>query len=236
MFEKITAIVNGRDRILAIWQGSQSSELYGIAKASGREVENTALRLGRITDDARLSSAAKRDDRKTAGLDSLRSLAKFSSRLETLRTDFQQRLNRLSAVTPYRDGDTATPLIDMEIARKLSAMDDPSARRLLLITGEQPRLTEAAMRLPPFLSGLTDAEHRRITNASLERTNPDGLALITQEGEDLDAATKAVGKAFRLIVEATGADLVTQIEAAGDRAEALVNAAPDVVRSLSGAA
>ena len=236
MFEKISTIVNGKDRILAVWQGDQSSELYNIAKLAGREVENTGLRLNRIAGDARLSSEAKRDDRKEAGVESLRSLAKFSTRLEALRGDYQERLNRLAAVTPYRDGDTATPLIDMEIARKLGVMDDTSARRLLLLTGEQPRLTEAVLRLPPFLSGLTDAEHRRISTASLERSNPEGLSMITQEGEDLDSATKAVLKAFRLVVEVTGAELLTQIEAAGERAEALVNADPDVVRSLSGAA
>lgn len=236
MFEKITTIVNGRDRILAVWQGDQGSELYNIAKSAGREVEHTALRLGRITSDTRLSAEAKRDDRKSAGVDSLRSLAKFSTRLEALRGDYQQRMNRLSAVAPYRDGDTSTPLIDMEIARKLSSMDDASARRLLLLTGEQPRLTEAVLRLPPFLSGLSDAEHRRIANVTLERANPEAFALITQEGEDLDSATKAVSKAFRLVVEVTGAELVTQIEAAGDRAEFLVNADPDVVRGLSGAA
>lgn len=236
MFEKISTIVNGKDRILAVWQGDQSSELYNIAKLAGREVENTGLRLNRIAGDTRLSSEAKRDDRKEAGVDSLRSLAKFSTRLEALRGDYQERLNRLAAVTPYRDGDTATPLIDMEIARKLGAMDDASARRLLLLTGEQPRLTEAVLRLPPFLSGLTDAEHRRISTASLERSNPEGLSMIKQEGEDLDSATKAVLKAFRLVVEVTGAELLTQIEAAGERAEALVNADPDVVRSLSGAA
>jgi len=236
MFEKISTIVNGKDRILAVWQGDQSSELYNIAKLAGREVENTGLRLNRIAGDARLSSEAKRDDRKEAGVESLRSLAKFSTRLEALRGDYQERLNRLAAVTPYRDGDTATPLIDMEIARKLGAMEDASARRLLLLTGEQPRLTEAVLRLPPFLSGLTDAEHRRISTASLERSNPEGLSMITQEGEDLDSATKAVLKAFRLVVEVTGAELLTQIEAAGEHAEALVNADPDVVRSLSGAA
>jgi hypothetical protein len=115
-------------------------------------------------------------------------------------------------------------------------MDDASARRLLLLTGEQPRLTEAVLRLPPFLSGLNDAEHRRIANVTLERANPEAFALITQEGEDLDSATKAVSKAFRLVVEVTGAELMTQIEAAGDRAEHLVNADPEIVRSLSGAA
>ncbi|MNG09515.1 hypothetical protein D3C84_929340 [compost metagenome] len=153
-----------------------------------------------------------------------------------MRTDYQVRLNRLASIAPYRDGDVATPLVDMEIARKLSAMEDASARRLLLLTGEQPRMTEAVLRLPPFLSGLSDAEHRRIINASLERSNPEGLALINQEGEDLDSATKAVSKAFRLVVEVTGAELLAQIEAAGDQAEGLVNASPNVVRSLSGAA
>lgn len=236
MFEKISTIVKGKDRILAIWQGDQNTELYSIAKHSGREVENAGLRLNRILGDARLSDKAKREDSKVAGIESLRNLAKFSTRLETLRTDYQVRLNRLASIAPYRDGDAATPLIDMEIARKLSAMEDASARRLLLLTGEQPRMTEAVLRLPPFLSGLSDAEHRRIINSSLERSNPEGLALITQEGEDLEAATKAVSKAFRLVVDITGAELLAQIEAAGDQAEELVSASPGVVRGLSGGA
>lgn len=233
MFEKISAIVSGKDRILAVWEGLQSGEPYTITKGAAREVEAVNLRLGRIISDTRLSAEAKRDDRKEAGLDSLKTLAKSAKRLEELRAQHQERANRLAAIAPYRDGDAATPLIDMEIARKLDAMKDGAARVVMLVTGEQPRLTDAVLRLPAFLSGLSDAEHRRIAAAAIERANPEQSRLIAQEAEDLNAAGNAVQKAFRLIVELTGAELVAQVAAAGEHAAELVrNLHPDALKIM----
>lgn len=230
--EKISAIVNGKDRILAIWEGPQEGELYGIAKSTAREIEGTFLRLNRIINDTRLSPEAKRDDRKEAGLDSLKNLTKSAARLEALRVQHQERVNRLAAVAPYRDGDAATPLIDMEIARKLDAMKDETARVILLVTGEQPRLTDAVLRLPPFLSGLSEAEHNRIAAAAIERANPEQSRLIAQEADDLNSTSKAIAKAFRLIVEQTGATLDAQVAAAGEHAGQLVNIAPEAIQSI----
>lgn len=232
MFEKITAIVNGQDRILAIWEGQQSGELYGIAKSAARELEGVGLRLNRIINDTRLSAEAKRDDRKTAGLDSLKTLAKSAARLEVLRAQHQERSRNLAAVSPYRDGDAATPLVDMEIARKLDQMKDEAARVVMLVTGEQPRLTEAVLRLPAFLSGLSDAEHNRISAAAIERAHPEQSRLIAQEANDLNAATGAVRKAFKLIVEQTGAELVAQVAAAGEHAAELVNIPSEAMESM----
>ncbi len=58
--ERITSIVNGKDRILAIWEGRTDTELYGITKSTAREIENTFLRMNRIKGDVRLSDQAKR--------------------------------------------------------------------------------------------------------------------------------------------------------------------------------
>lgn len=220
--ETIKAIHNGSDRIMAIWEGSQSSELYSIAKEAARTVEHTGLVINRIVNDKRLSPEAKREDRKGAGLDSLKNLAKFAARIEMLRKQGAVRANALAAVAQYRDGDAATPLIDMEIARKLGQMTDGSARVVMLMTGEQPRLTEAALRLPAFLSGLSDAEYQRISASAIERANPTESRLIAQEADDLNAAHGAVVKAFKLIVEATGAELIAQVAAAGEYASDLV--------------
>lgn len=230
--EKISAIVAGKDRILAIWEGLREGELYNIAKGAAREVEQTSLLLDRLINNPRLSAEAKRDDRKEVGLDSLRALAKSAARLEALRTQHKERANRLAAVTPYRDGDAATPLIDMEIARKLDAMKDEAARAILLVTGEQPRLTDAVLRLPAFLSGLSDAEHRRISAAAIERANPEQSRLIAQEADDLNTAVNAVSKAFRLIVQQTGAELVAQVAAAGEHATSLVRAPSEAIESI----
>jgi hypothetical protein len=215
--ETIKAIHNGSDRIMAVWEGSQSGELYSIAKEAARAVEYTGLAINRIVNDKRLSPEAKREDRKVAGLDSLKNLAKFAARIEILRKQIAIRANALAAVPPYRDGDAATPLIDMEIARKLGQMTDESARVVMLMTGEQPRLTEAVLRLPAFLSGLSDAESR----------------LIAQEADDLNSAHGAVVKAFKLIAEATGAELIAQVAAAGEYASDLVrNLHPDTLQVM----
>lgn len=231
--ETIKAIHNGSDRIMAIWEGAQSGELYTIAKEASRAVEHTGLVINRIVNDKRLSPEAKREDRKSAGLDSLKNLAKFAARIEMLRKQSAVRANSLAAVGPYRDGDAATPLIDMEIARKLGQMTDESARVLMLLTGEQPRLVEAVLRLPAFLSGLGDAEYRRISAAAIERANPTESRLIAQEADDLNAAHGAVVKAFKLIVEATGAELIAQVAAAGEHASDLVrNVHPDALQVM----
>lgn len=232
MMEKITAIVNGKDRILAMWEGPKDGELYGITKNTAREVEATFLRLNRILNDDRLSAEAKRDDSKQAGLDSLANLAKSAATLEKLRVLHHERANGLAAVAPYRDGDAATPLIDMEIARRLADMKDETARVIMLITGEQPRLTEAVLRLPAFLSGLSDAEHGRIAAAAIERSNPAESRAIAEAASNLRSANGAVVKAFRIIADNTHADLKAQVIAAGDHAGQLVNVAPDAIKSI----
>lgn len=231
--ETIKAIHNGSDRIMAVWEGQQSGELYSIAKEAARAVEHTGLVINRIVNDKRLSPEAKREDRKSAGLDSLKDLAKFAARIEILRKQGVVRANALAAVAPYRDGDAATPLIDMEIARKLGQMTDESARVLMLLTGEQPRLVEAVLRLPAFLSGLSDAEYRRVSASAIERANPTESRLIAQEADDLNSAHTAVVKAFKLIVEATGAELIAQVAAAGEYASDLVrNLHPDALQVM----
>jgi len=232
MSETIKAIVAGKDRIIAVWEWQQAGDLYTITKNAAREIEHTNLRLDRIINNSRLSAEAKRDDRKDAGLDSLKTLAKSAARLEGLRVEHQARTNRLAAVAPYSDGDAATALIDLEIARHLAAMKDESARVIMLVTGEQPRLTEAVLRLPPMLSGLSDAEHRRISAAAIERANPTESRLVADEAEQLNTASKAVTKAFKLIVEMTGAELVAQVAVAGEQAAQLVNVPQNVIESI----
>lgn len=233
MSEIIKAITDGQDRIIAIWEGENSGELYTIAKDSARAIENTGLLVGRIINDQRLNAETKQSDRKTCGLDALKGLAKAAARLDVLRNDQVVRANTLAAVGQYENGDAATPLVDLEICRKLSTLDDESARVILLITGEQPRLTQAAIRLPAFLSGLSDAEHRRITAAAIERANPEASRQIAQEVEDLNAATGAVSKAFKLIVDLTGASMTAQVAAAGEYAGDLVrNVHPDALKVM----
>ncbi|WP_312920128.1 hypothetical protein [Stutzerimonas nitrititolerans] len=230
--ERISSIVNGKDRILAIWEGRTDTELYGITKSTAREIENTFLRMNRIKGDVRLSDQAKREDSRGAGLDSLKNLAKSAIRLEALRTQHKERANRLAAVTPYRDGDAATALIDMEIARKLASMPNATARAIMLVNGEQPRLTEAVLRLPAFLSGLSDAEYGRIASAAIERAHPEQSRAIAQEADELDAASKAVEKAFSIIAGETHAPLDDQVAAAGEHAEKLVKTAPEAIANI----
>lgn len=230
MSEIIKAITNGHDRIIAVWEGKNSGELYTIAKDSARAIENTGLIVNRIMNDQRLTAEAKKEDREKSGHEPLKGLAKFAARLDVLRTAQIDRANNLAAVEQYEKGDAATPLVDLEICRKLSTMDNESARVMLLITGEQPRLTKAVMRLPAFLSGLSDAEHRRITSAAIERAHPEASLQMAQEVDDLNTATSAVSKAFTLIVGLTGARLNAQVAAAGKYAGDLVkNVHPDAL-------
>src|SRR5690606_18615672 len=88
------------------------------------------------------------------------------------------------------------------------------------------------LRLPPMLSGLSDAEYRRISAAAIERANPTESILIADEAGQLNAAAKAVSKAFKLVVEMTGAELVAQVEAAGEQAAQLVNVPEGVVENI----
>lgn len=232
MSETIKSIAGGKDHILALWEGTTDSELYSIAKAAGRELENTALRINRIVNDDRRSEIAKRDDRKEAGLDSLNALSKMIGQLQVAQNKHLARANNLSAVASYRDGDTSTVAIDLEIGRRLSQMPNEQQRMIMLVSGENPRIVDAVLRLPAFLSGLSDAEYRRVYTAAINRKNPEEFDSIQQEADDIEVATGAVKKAFKVIVEQTGADLVAQVKATGGHAEELINASPALIQSF----
>lgn len=212
MSNTITAVIEGKQRIIAVWPHERAGEfadVYAIASGAAQRVEHLALTINRIVNDDRLSPMAKEEDRKAAGVEPLRVLASLAQRLEEIKKEHHKQAAQLAAVEPYRNGDTATPLIDLEIARFLREQDD--ARRVpLLLLGEAPRMTEAAIRLPAQLSGLSNEAHNRITKAAIERARPAEAAHMAERGEAIEHAAEAIATAFKIISKATGAKAVNE--------------------------
>ncbi|MGK8288399.1 hypothetical protein ACRS2Y_15860 [Pseudomonas putida] len=220
----LRAVSAGKDRIIGLWRHPQSgkfAELYSVAREARNHVEGLQIAQMNINSNARLSDSAKREDGYTAAKQRLVFLGQLQRKLDDLRAAHERQIASMSAVQPYRDGDSSSVQIDLALAAQLRAMT-PAERNAVLVTGTEKAYTQAALRLPRELTGLSADWHARIQKEALVRANPHEA----QEAEDLlqaiDDTQDALRNSFGIIVADSGISLDDRVGAAGESAQNLV--------------
>src|SRR5690606_20136049 len=136
-----------------------------------RALEAFELAGSRILADSRRSELAKREDAGEAAKERLQELGRVQQRLNDMSAGLAEERRKLSAVAPSRDGDHATVAIDLALPGLLREMDD-SKRTSLLVSGNDQRTLDAALRLPPTLTGISQTFYNRMERAAVERKHP----------------------------------------------------------------
>jgi hypothetical protein len=223
MSEQIAYVVNGRRRLLGIWRhgsSGQYGELRKLAMAGLRALEGFDLKASNILADARRSELAKREDVAEAAKERLAELGQVQQRLNEHAAALAVERAKLTAITPYRDGDHATVAIDLALAEQLRNMDD-SKRNVLLMSGNDQRLLDAALRLPIVLTGISPAFYSRMERAAIERKHPAEAYRAEALAESVEDAQTALRRAFKILAESSGTPLEDQVEAAGEHYQQL---------------
>lgn len=217
-YELLRTVINGKDVSLGVWRhggDGRFGDLRKIAKAAQLAAEGYSLQQQRIRADTMRSDLAKSQDTKEQALDRLRDLGKAQKQLNEARKGIQEEAAALMRVAPYRDGDHATVAIDLALAAHMRTM--PAGKlSIALSTGSDPRLVEAATRLPLALTGLSPAMYATMTRAAVERDHPREAATLEALQESLDDAQVVLQKTFQHIA---GTQMLTwdeKLDVAGD--------------------
>lgn len=215
----------GKDRIIGFWRHPEDgkfADLYRLACDARNHVEGLQIASMNIGSDKRLSEQAKKEDRQKAAKERLGFLGQLQRRLDAVRDAHQERASRMSAVQPYRDGDSASVQIDLALAAQLRAME-PAARNATLLAGTDKAYIQAALRLPRELSGVSSDWYARIQKEAIVRANPTEAQEVEDMYQAVDDAQEAIKSAFGIIVIDTGISLDDRVGAAGESAKDLVS-------------
>jgi hypothetical protein len=202
----IKAVVAGREFNIALWQWPADgafASLYMCTRDAKSAVEGFHLAAATISADERRSALAKQEDRNAKGVEWLRTLGGVQRRLNNAAEALGQQRRKLSEVAPASPADA---VIDCAIAQRLLALTNDAeamgAVRGSLLSGADPRVTTAVLRLPAFLTGLSEQFVARVASAEIRRRAPREADEMESLGEALEAAQTGLRNAYGHIAKA----------------------------------
>lgn len=154
----------------------------GIMKAQSDLREFVMVRAKEIGQDAKLSAAGHKIERRKMIGELLQDTARNKAKLQRMRTEINGKKPKLS-IEHARDAYSAA--IDVALAGKLAAMDDTQRERAL---SNDPAFAAAALRLPPALTGVTESLLNHIRERALEAEHPGEMEKIRTDLEAIDLA------------------------------------------------
>lgn len=228
--QTITSALNGNVKRLTFWRAERhdgrTGELYKLVQGAKSVLEGHWQAAGMIEADARRSESAKADDTAADARDRLRALGKLVRDFTRQHQEAEQEAAALLAIPEYGPNDAPQVLIDLALAERMRGMD-AAALAPKLLTGTDPAMLRAAVRLPTALTGLSESLRARAMREAVYRDQP----ARAQEVEDVQTALvdtrRALQVAWRELVAAGRIDLAEQVEVAGS-AEAAQALRPDV--------
>ncbi len=219
MSDNLYAQVGGTTHMIASWpygRADRFGELYGRASrtVSILNAFNTAKQ--RIMGDARLSPQAVKDDIRKAAIDSVRTLSTSNGLLYSDAQEFFEEQSAKAEVEPYNPRDVATVLIDLALAERLRTMNEGGKVLSSTALMADPRLLEAAARLPEALTGIKREIVERAINGAIYNRDPVSAQLAESMSEAISMAQHAHSKAFSILKAEAGLSLDEVRQAAGE--------------------
>ncbi|HEY0877936.1 MAG TPA: hypothetical protein VGE10_05740, partial [Zeimonas sp.] len=167
--ETLRAVVGGREHVVGMWRHPSDGRfavLRGLAKKAVQAIEGFELGREQIASDPRRSAHAVAEDTKAVARERLRELGRAQEHLSQEARKLADERAQLAAVPGYAgspDG-AAMAVVDVAIAARLRELD-AAERSALLLSGENPRAVEVALRLPAMLTGISEPMRRSVERA-----------------------------------------------------------------------
>ncbi len=205
---------------LASWRfprGDKFAALWNAAINARASVANFLDRLNSVRANARLSDAARADDEKDAARKALAELGDqqraLNRELERLDTE---RL-KLASVAP---ADAAQAVIDVALAQHFRGLTGHERDQLAasMVSGAEPRMVDAVLRLPAVLFGITPELRAVIESNAIEARAPEAVRDLQMRGEAARTTQMVLSRCVALVVEHSALSLEDRMVGLGAEA------------------
>lgn len=218
MSDNIYASFGQSIQMLAPWPYGKEGKFGDLHTRASRA--RTTLELfdsvrRRIGNDERLSQQAKQEDTKAAAVEGVKTLAKVQGYLYRDIQDYLEERSEDARIEPYKTGDVATVMIDLALGQKLLELSGKHTVTSFTLAGD-PRLMEAAARLPEQLTGVGKDTLQKAIQEAADRKNPTAAKESRETLEAFETAQRALTVAFVMLTTSGGLSRQDQREAAGE--------------------
>lgn len=209
-----------RHHLLAIWRYPRTNDFspyWEAANGARGAVQDFFIRKGNILANERITDAAKMEDLKEAAVIAIREIGQQQRKLNEAAIALKDERMELAKVDPAAPADA---IVDIDIARHLRELVGDAREKFIghMVAGAEPRAVDAVIRLPAFLTGLTDQMVAVIQSAAIERNHPDKvmrLESLEQAAQTAQSVLKQCGEALEAVA---GLQLGELLAAYGDGA------------------
>lgn len=228
------------EKHLLVWRWARDSDfsaLWHVASAAANEAGAFFLARETVINDADLSESGKRTRLENLAKGCLAAIGALQKSLNQSGETIAAQGRELAAVKPYGAGSeaAATAIVDAEIARALRELPENEREKIArgLLSGEQQRVVDAVLRLPPLVSGLSENVAGMIRAAAIRREHPELVAKTEQLGEALAGAQIVVRKSAAAVIDSSGLDLPKQLESLQGSWKGVIPGREDALSALS---
>lgn len=218
MYIDLTAQIGSQPRTFARWPSSLSDtgktgEILKLLERAGRILDEFDRVESGIAQNARLSDTAKAQDRREAAQKGLSALVTVQKLLNHEQESLGEQQTALLKVPPYRDGDFATVMIDLELARLIREMGPSAVAHVA--NSESDRMAHVLMRLPSELTGIDAASRQLLISSMVGRANPYETRALSNLAEGIEAAQSGLSNAFSMLASTAQFSYADQYAVAG---------------------
>jgi hypothetical protein len=188
---------------LAAWRHPRTDSfalLWKAAVNARTAVANLLDRLDTIRANDRLSDRARADDEKAAAREALAELGTQQRMLNGQAERIGAERRKL-AVVPQADA--AQAVVDVALAahfRSLSAAEREQMNAAL-VSGAEPRMVDAVLRLPATLFGLSQELRAVVESNAVARAKPEAVGELKQLGEAINTAQQVLNRCVSVVLE-----------------------------------
>lgn len=228
------------EKYLMNWRWPRDADFAPLwLAANGVVNEASAFFMSRetINGDPELSDNGKKSRLENLAKERIGQIGKMQKRLNQAAEDIAAAGRNLAAVKPYGNGPegATTAVLDAEIARALRELPTDERDKIAkgLMSGQDQRVIDAVLRLPGFVTGVSENMRGLIEAAAIRREHPE--AVMKQEAltEAAQGAQTVIRGAAGLLLEHSGLDLQAQMRALGGEWRGILRGREDAMDALA---
>lgn len=230
----------GGEKYLATWKWPRDGDFSALWHAANSAVnESSAYFLAResINSDVDLSDSGKKSRLEAVAKNRLAEIGRAQKSLNQATEDIATQGRALAAVRPYGAGPEAAAMavLDAEIARALRELPTEQRDKIArgLLSGQDPRVTEAVLRLPSFVTGISENMRVHIEAAAIRREHPEAVKKQEQLSDAARGAQAVLRGAAAQLLDHSGLDLQAQLAALGGDWRGILRGPGDAMDALA---
>lgn len=201
--DALTIEHGGKFVFLAAWRSPRADKfapLWNAAVNARTSVANLLDRLDTIRANERLSDSARADDEKQAAR---AALAELGNQQRVLNAQAEQIGTERRKLAQVPQADAAQAVVDVALAQHFRSLPASEREQMAaaLVSGAEPRMVDAVLRLPATLFGLSQELRAVIESNAVARARPDAVGELKQLGEAINTLQMLLNRCVALVLE-----------------------------------